>query len=136
MKTLVTFALAGALLVISANDASARKSRKKSQVARPAKSKVIRTRTRARTRPPTTLAENSDEITLSPNLMRDLQHNLVEGGYLVGTVDGRLTRRTRRAIAEFQRDYHMPGTGALDRSTAEALLGHETISRFIVAEKN
>jgi peptidoglycan hydrolase-like protein with peptidoglycan-binding domain len=68
--------------------------------------------------------------------MRQLQHNLDDAGYLQGTIDGRLTARTRRALAEFQRDYHMPGTGALDRATAEALLGRDAISTFLVAHAN
>ena len=40
--------------------------------------------------------------------------------------------RTRRALAEFQREYHLTGTGALDRATAEALLGRDAIGSYAV----
>src|SRR5689334_8991845 len=134
MKTLSALVLC-AVLLLTSSDGWAKKHRSKRIASdRPHKSKVIRTRTRTRRRPPATLAEQSDEIILSPNLLRKLQANLVDGGYLTGTLDGRLTRRTRRALAEFQREYHMPGTGALDRATAEALLGHDLISTFLVAQ--
>jgi peptidoglycan hydrolase-like protein with peptidoglycan-binding domain len=39
-----------------------------------------------------------------------------------------LSRRTRRALERFQREYHLEVTGKLDRPTAEALLGHDTIA--------
>jgi peptidoglycan hydrolase-like protein with peptidoglycan-binding domain len=72
-----------------------------------------------------------DEIELSPSLMRRLQANLFDGGYLHGTLDGRLTPRTRRALAAFQRDYHLAPKGDLSRATAEALLGSDVISAFL-----
>ena len=98
--------------------------------AQPAKS-----RARIRVHGPVTLAARSDELQLSEGLLRQLQMNLIEGGYLRGTIDGRLSERTRRALADFQREYHLPGTGELDRSTAEALLGHDAVSSFLVAHK-
>ncbi len=95
-------------------------------------------RRRARRPPPphpsaTPMAAQRDELVLSPSLMRQLQHNLVDAGYLDGTIDGRMSRRTRRALAEFQRDYHMVGTGTLDRATADALLGRDVIGAYLVA---
>jgi peptidoglycan hydrolase-like protein with peptidoglycan-binding domain len=134
MKTIVTLVLCS-ILALGSHEAGAKKPQcKRVTTNRPHKSRVLRTKTRARRRTVPTLAEQSDEIVLSPNLLRKLQSNLVDGGYLTGTIDGRLTPRTRRALAEFQREYHMPGTGALDRATAEALLGHELISTFLVAQ--
>lgn len=95
--------------------------------------KTRRHRAGRRIRTVTPLAAEGDEIVLSPALLKQLQRNLIDGGYLVGTADGRLTRRTRRALAEFQRDYHMVGTGALDRATAEALLGSDVIGAYTIA---
>jgi peptidoglycan hydrolase-like protein with peptidoglycan-binding domain len=73
------------------------------------------------------------EVVLSPALLRQLQRNLADAGYLRGTADGRLTPRTRRALAAFQRDYHLVGTGSLDRATAEALLGRDTLGAYTIA---
>jgi peptidoglycan hydrolase-like protein with peptidoglycan-binding domain len=95
------------------------------------KSKKRRARTPTRTSTP--LASQHDEVVLSPALLRQLQRNLIDGGYLEGTADGRLTQRTRRALAVFQREYHMVGTGALDRATAEALLGHDVVGAYTIA---
>jgi peptidoglycan hydrolase-like protein with peptidoglycan-binding domain len=91
-----------------------------------------RARRRARTTAPR--ASSSDEIVLSPALMRQLHRNLVDGGYYTGAVDGRLTPRTRHALADFQREYHLRMTGHLDRPTAEALLGRDAVaSAFLPA---
>ncbi len=69
-----------------------------------------------------------DELVLGPSLLRQLQHNLVDGGYYSGPIDGRLTQRTRAALAGFQREYHLNShAGALDHSTADALLGRDTV---------
>ena len=76
-----------------------------------------------------------EEIELSPGLMKQLQSNLAAAGYLEGSFDGRLDRRTRRALAAFQRDYHMKPTGTLDFATARALLGAETLSAYLIATK-
>jgi hypothetical protein len=129
MKTFVTLALCSGLFLV-AGDASAQHHGATS-------ARLVRCKHKsARHRVSNThlLAEHCDEVVLSPNLMRELQRRLVDAGYLYGTVDGRLTMRTRRALAEFQRDYHMAGTGALDRWTAEALLGHERLEGFLVAK--
>ncbi len=74
-----------------------------------------------------------DELALSPSLIRQLQHNLVDGGYSCGPIDGRLTPQTHRALAEFQRDYHLRDDGRLDRLTAQALLGHDAIAPYTLA---
>jgi peptidoglycan hydrolase-like protein with peptidoglycan-binding domain len=73
-----------------------------------------------------------DEVRLSPALLRQLQAHLVGGGYTNAAPDGKLTPRTRRAIAAFQREYHLAPTGALTLATADALLGREQITAFIV----
>ena len=137
MKTLVTVFVCAALALVGGSDANAKKKpRHSSTQATKPKHEPQRASDRPRRPAPTMLAETSDELVLSPNLLRKLQSNLIDGGYLTGTIDGRLTRRTRRALAEFQREYHLPGTGALDRTTAEALLGHDEISSFLVAHAN
>jgi hypothetical protein len=80
------------------------------------------------------MGSQSDELVLSPLLLKQLQHNLVDGGYLPRRdVDGRLTPPTRHALAEFQDEYHLARTGKLDRATAEALLGHDTIGAYTLA---
>lgn len=69
-----------------------------------------------------------DELVLAPAMLRQLQHNLTAGGYYSGPIDGRLTARTRTALADFQREYHLHRhDGALDRATADALLGRDQV---------
>jgi hypothetical protein len=69
-----------------------------------------------------------DELVLRPSLMRQLQHNLTDGGYYSGPIDGHLTLRTRAALADFQREYHLRShAGALDHATADALLGRDQV---------
>ena len=99
-----------------------------------ATAKVKRTAKRAKrrhgrlpARTSTPLAAQHDEVVLAPAQLKQLQSNLVDGGYLRSTVDGRLGPRTRRALADFQREYHLTGTGSLDRPTAEALLGRDAL---------
>jgi peptidoglycan hydrolase-like protein with peptidoglycan-binding domain len=61
-------------------------------------------------------------------MMRQLQHNLADGGYYSGPIDGHLTARTRAALADFQREYHLHShSGALDKTTADALLGRDQV---------
>ena len=74
-----------------------------------------------------------NDVALSPSLLRQLQRNLVEGGYLHGPSDGRLGPRTRHALAEFQREYHLRPTGTLDRATADALLGRDVVGAYSLA---
>ena len=76
-----------------------------------------------------------DEISLSPKLIRRLQSNLIDGGYLDRRADGRLGPSTRHALVEFQREYHLRPTGRIDRGTAEALLGHDEITAFVIAHR-
>lgn len=140
MKTLVTILCTSMLFLgVAEGKATARRRAHSSALpkrARSPKQKGQRRDGLQREQPPKSIAEEDDEIQLSPLLLRKLQSNLVDGGYLRGTVDGRLTHRTRRALAEFQREYHMTGTGRLDRATAEALLGTEEIRRFVPAQKD
>lgn len=70
---------------------------------------------------------------LSPTMLRHVQRNLVAGGYLHGGADGRLGAHTRRALADFQDEYHFARTGKLDRTTAEALLGRAEIGAYTLA---
>jgi len=81
---------------------------------------------RATDAPPAT-----DELTLSADLVQQLQEQLALAGYVPGSMDGELSPQTRRALAEFQRDYHHPATGMLDLVTAEALLGYDRVSAFM-----
>ena len=82
-----------------------------------------------RTSAPALRSTSDDELVLAPVLLRQLQHNLADAGYYDGTFDGRLTARTRRALADFQRDYHLRADGHLDRATADALLGRDAVMR-------
>jgi peptidoglycan hydrolase-like protein with peptidoglycan-binding domain len=93
-----------------------------------------RRRVRRPVHPTTPRSTRADEVVLSPKLLGQLQRNLASGGYLDGKIDRRLTRRTRRAIAAFQRDYHLADTGALDRKTAAALLGYDVIGAYTIAD--
>jgi hypothetical protein len=87
-------------------------------------------RARARIRRTTTAPRPSysDELALAPAQIKQLQRNLVDGGYYNGAVDGQLTPRTRRALVDFQREYNLDARGHLTRATAEALLGHDAIA--------
>ena len=92
-----------------------------------------RARARPRLRSTSPFEGSEDELVLSKPLMKQLQRNLVDGGYLAGRVDGRLDARTRRALADFQREYHLHRTGTIDRATAEALLGRDIVGAYLVA---
>jgi hypothetical protein len=70
----------------------------------------------------------SDELALAPAQMKQLQRNLVDGGYYAGAIDGQLTPRTRHALIDFQREYHLDANGHLNRATAEALLGRDAVA--------
>jgi hypothetical protein len=80
-----------------------------------------------RTSAPSLRTSYDDELALSPALLETLQRNLAAGGYYGGAIDGRLTTRTRAALADFQREYHLRPSGHLDRATATALLGRDTV---------
>jgi peptidoglycan hydrolase-like protein with peptidoglycan-binding domain len=94
-----------------------------------AKAHAAKRRARSRIRRTTTAPRPSysDELALSPAQMKQVQRNLVDGGYYTGNVDGRLTPRTRRALIDFQREYHLDARGHLNRPTAEALLGRDVV---------
>jgi hypothetical protein len=135
MKRLLAF-LVAALCVTVGADGHARPRRHHPVVTAKRAAKHERHRARIRHRPARTtapLASQSDELVLSTPQLQQLQRNLVDGGYLRGTADGRMTPRTRKALAEFQREYHLVGTGALDRATAEALLGRDALGSPAVA---
>ncbi|MCU1277402.1 MAG: putative peptidoglycan binding domain [bacterium] len=133
MKRLLAFFVA-ALFVTLGADGHAQHRRHHHPVAAAKKAATkTRARVRHRARNAAPLASHNDELVLSPALLKQLQRNLADGGYLRGTIDGRLTPRTRKALAEFQREYHLVGTGALDRATAEALLGRDAIGAYAVA---
>ena len=94
------------------------------------KAHAAKRRARSRIRRTTTVAPRpsyDDELALSPAQMKQVQRNLVDGGYYTGTVDGQLTARTRRALVDFQREYHLDARGHLNRATAEALLGRDAV---------
>jgi peptidoglycan hydrolase-like protein with peptidoglycan-binding domain len=130
MKRLVVLLVALFAVSFSADSEAQRRRRPAPTVKKPHGSKKRSIRAKAPARPP--LASEYDELVLSPVLMKQLQHTLIDGGYLGGTANGRLTPRTRRAIAAFQRACHLVGTGALDRPTAELLLGRDLIGAYTV----
>jgi photosystem II stability/assembly factor-like uncharacterized protein len=102
---------------------------------RPARSKVRKTTTQARsststqslplpasvpgqkisTGPQTAAPIMSDEI------VRRAQEALERAGYEIGTTDGKLGPRTAAAIKRFQTDRYLPVTGQLDETTLGAL---------------
>jgi peptidoglycan hydrolase-like protein with peptidoglycan-binding domain len=131
MKTIVTSVLAALLLLFTPGADAARKRPRKPPRVRLNKAKQVRPKPSAVL--PVSLAAHADEVQLSPAMVRRLQSNLIDGGYLGGRTDGHLTPRTRRAIAAFQAEYRLPSVrGALDRATADALLGRETIDHYLV----
>lgn len=136
MKSIIGLLVAGLIVCVGAEGhARPHRHHRVAHVEHVAKRRANRVRHRARraiTREPPRRSEE-DELVLSPPLMKQLQHNLTDGGYLDGTIDGRLTPRTRAALAGFQRDYHLPGNGALTRASAQALLGYDTIGTVTVA---
>jgi peptidoglycan hydrolase-like protein with peptidoglycan-binding domain len=46
---------------------------------------------------------------------------LQDTGYYLGSITGSLDTETRAALANFQRDYGLPITGAIDEPTIETL---------------
>lgn len=56
-----------------------------------------------------------------PDLVSGAQARLASLGYYRGPIDGRLRRRTRAALARFQRANDLPETGDLDDETATRL---------------
>ncbi|HZS37411.1 MAG TPA: peptidoglycan-binding domain-containing protein [Polyangia bacterium] len=129
MKLVLIVAVAGLLSSPFAASAARHKHAHHKTRAHRARTRARPTVAPARAHDATYLAK--DELELSPTLMRKLQSNLIDGGYLRGTIDGRLTARTRRALVGFQREYHLAPTGRLDRATADALLGTEVIGAYM-----
>ena len=58
---------------------------------------------------------------LPDEVIANVQTALQNGGYYLGSITGSLSVDTRAAIANFQRDYGLPITGAIDEETVEAL---------------
>ena len=58
---------------------------------------------------------------LPDEVIANVQTALQDAGYYVGPITGSLSVDTRAAIANFQRDYGLPITGAIDEPTVEAL---------------
>ena len=58
---------------------------------------------------------------LPDEVIANVQTALQDAGYYFGPISGSLSVDTRAAIANFQRDYGLPITGAIDEETVEAL---------------
>ena len=58
---------------------------------------------------------------LPDEVIANVQTSLQDAGYYYGPITGSLSVDTRAAIANFQRDYGLPITGAIDEETVEAL---------------
>lgn len=65
-------------------------------------------------------AENA--LALDPIAMRLVEARLAQIGLDPGTIDGRITRDTRRAISRYQRDNGLTDTGYLDQATVSRML--------------
>jgi hypothetical protein len=58
---------------------------------------------------------------LPDEVIANVQVALQDAGYYLGAITGSLNFETRSALANFQRDYGLPITGAIDESTVESL---------------
>ena len=58
---------------------------------------------------------------LPDEVIANVQTALQDAGYYFGAITGSLSVDTRAALANFQRDYGLPITGAIDEVTVEAL---------------
>jgi len=58
---------------------------------------------------------------LPDQVIANVQEALQDAGYYFGAVTGSLNVETRAALANFQRDYGLPITGAIDQPTVETL---------------
>jgi hypothetical protein len=63
---------------------------------------------------------------LPDEVIANVQTSLQDAGYYYGPITGSLSVDTRAAIANFQRDYGLPITGAIDEPTVEALGLYQT----------
>jgi peptidoglycan hydrolase-like protein with peptidoglycan-binding domain len=66
--------------------------------------------------------------TSQPRFIREAQRSLGELGYRPGPIDGVVGRRTRDALARYQRAQKIPVTGSLDAETMVRLDIHERVS--------
>jgi hypothetical protein len=58
---------------------------------------------------------------LPDEVIENVQVALQDAGYYFGTITGSLNVETRAALANFQRDYGLPITGAIDEPTVQTL---------------
>jgi|GEM_PF-660528 len=58
---------------------------------------------------------------LPDDVIANVQTALQDAGYYLGAITGSLSVNTRAALANFQRDYGLDVTGAIDEATVEAL---------------
>jgi hypothetical protein len=58
---------------------------------------------------------------LPDEVIANVQLALQDAGYYLGTITGSIDGATRAALANFQRDYDLPITGAIDEPTVETL---------------
>jgi len=58
---------------------------------------------------------------LPDEVISNVQATLQDAGYYLGAITGSLNFETRTALANFQRDYGLPITGAIDEATVESL---------------
>jgi len=68
---------------------------------------------------------------LPDEVIANVQTALQDTGYYVGPVTGSLDVGTRAALANFQRDYGLPISGAIDEPTVETLGLNKSSSQFI-----
>jgi len=67
---------------------------------------------------------------LPDEVIANVQTALQDAGYFYGPITGSLSVDTRAAIANFQRDYGLPITGAIDEPTVEALGLYQTDDEY------
>ena len=67
---------------------------------------------------------------LPDEVIANVQTALQGAGYYYGPITGSLSVDTRAAIANFQRDYGLPITGAIDEETVEALGLYQTDDEY------
>jgi hypothetical protein len=63
---------------------------------------------------------------LPDEVIANVQTALQDAGYYLGPIDGSLNVETRAALANFQRDYGLPITGAIDEPTVQTLGLHQS----------
>ena len=68
---------------------------------------------------------------LPDEVIANVQVALQDTGYYSGSITGSLDVETRAALANFQRDYGLPITGAIDEPTVETLGLYQTSSQFV-----